>query len=185
MYSGFDDMLSPGGPNTFSSLPSSYSNNLNSESNKSGSYAYKSTSSYSNLSHKSYSSSTVASGTASYDQGSSSVLDDQSYLSDDAAPAAPVITEQDVNTHIKGSLAFGLPKKVAMRRVIPADVNNHKINVKRITTKVVKSTASNSSDGGISVDTSKGLLVHRPVVPKKKETVNITHLSEELQQGYK
>ena len=42
---------------------------------------------------------------------------------------------------------------------------------------------NNTSDGVVTSGT--GLLVHRPVVPRKKETVKIDHLSEELQQGYR
>ena len=47
------------------------------------------------------------------------------------------------------------------------------------------SSLGNVNNGGGGVGGGGCLLVHRPVVPRKKETVNIEHLSEDLQQGYR
>jgi hypothetical protein len=138
------------------------------------------------------------------------LFDDLSYysgdLSDDAStgPSLPSITEQDVSTHIKGSLSFGLPKKLMMKTKLSSVRPSRPIllsktsikkpgpkkNVGRSSKSIVgdDKDLSNGAEGvgeGGSCETSGGLLVHRPVVPRKKETINIDHLSEELQQGYK
>ncbi|KAF2347131.1 Bromodomain [Trinorchestia longiramus] len=233
MYSGLNDIVSSGSPGTFSSLRPSFSNNLDHCSPRSSGYS----SAVGGIQLVSRSVSGASVSTSSSDAGvpcsstpGGPSTDEQGFYGDDfsdddgASQTSPLISGTDISTHIKGSLSFGLPKKLVMksrqitagfasRTIVPAGVvnrftttgtnrvyspatpkaltNRPKLVFKRAVGRPLKaaiasSILSNGSGAAAEVTASSGgLMVHRPVVSRKKEAVNIDHLSEELQQGYK
>ena len=178
MYGGYEYIVSSN--NTYSSLPPSYSSNVSS-SQQSPSYS-------SNL-HKNTSSlsSRNTLEDTSYDNYLHDYSDEESRES--GATNNPALTTDEVNSHIKGSLSFGLPQKPRMKTVFMTDRQSTDSKKKKIVKRKVELVEreefrrADVTDEASSL--SGGLLVHRPVVPKKKDTVNLDHLSEELQMAYK